>query len=291
MARRFSSCQPGRSSTSGSGRRRCLTCRGISGSSPTTVPGTAAPTGRMTPRAYDFDVQVRHALAVLDATGTEKAVVIGLSQGSAWALQLAAEHGPRVLGAILISSSLAITDGHPAATLRRAIRPSFRRRGCLSSSETRWSTGSRTIRRTGRHTTRTSCGSSSACVFPNHTRPSRSRTASAGDSSTTPDVLTAEAGGARPSRETVEAWCRDVTCPVLAIHGSNDMISPPLARTTARRADRWRVRRLGGRWPHPTGTRTGASQPPDSRVRGIASPRPEAIGRGRTSLTKPNSGA
>ena len=63
--------------------------------------------------AYDFDVQVRHAVAVLDATGTEKAVVVGLSQGSAWALQLAAEHGARVLGAILISSSLAITDGHP----------------------------------------------------------------------------------------------------------------------------------------------------------------------------------
>ncbi len=38
----------------------------------------------------------------------------GLSQGGAWALQLAAEHGDRVLGAVFICPSLAITDGHPA---------------------------------------------------------------------------------------------------------------------------------------------------------------------------------
>ena len=44
---------------------------------------------------------------------------------------------------------------------------------------------------------------------------------------TTPDVLAAEAEAARPSRETVEAWCRAVTSPVLAIHGDHDLISPP----------------------------------------------------------------
>jgi pimeloyl-ACP methyl ester carboxylesterase len=44
---------------------------------------------------------------------------------------------------------------------------------------------------------------------------------------TTSDVLATEAGAARPSRHTVEQWCRAVTSPVLAIHGSHDQVSPP----------------------------------------------------------------
>ena len=42
----------------------------------------------------------------------------------------------------------------------------------------------------------------------------------------TPDVLAAEAAGALPSRDTVEAWCRAVACPVLAVHGSRDLVRP-----------------------------------------------------------------
>ena len=44
---------------------------------------------------------------------------------------------------------------------------------------------------------------------------------------TTPDVLAAEAQGARPGRQTVEEWCRAVASPVLAMHGDHDLISPP----------------------------------------------------------------
>jgi pimeloyl-ACP methyl ester carboxylesterase len=44
---------------------------------------------------------------------------------------------------------------------------------------------------------------------------------------TTPDVLAAEAGGARPDRRTLEKWCRDITGPVLAVHGTRDLVSPP----------------------------------------------------------------
>ncbi len=77
--------------------------------------------------AYDHDAQVRHARAVLDATGVDRAVVVGLSQGGAWALQLAAEHGDRVLGSVLICPSLPITDGHEvrlAAGLSTDLPPS-----------------------------------------------------------------------------------------------------------------------------------------------------------------------
>ena len=176
-------------------------------------------------RAYDFDVQVRHALAVLDATGTEKAVVIGLSQGSAWALQLAAEQGVRVLGAILISSSLAITDGHPMrlaegdpAALPVSRVPVIERdpvEHWVKDDPAYWKA----------HYEDFLWFFFGMCFpEPHSTKPIEDCVGWGLE--TTPEVLTAEAGGARPSRETVEAWCSDVTCPVLAIHGSNDMISP-----------------------------------------------------------------
>jgi pimeloyl-ACP methyl ester carboxylesterase len=177
------------------------------------------------PVAYDHEVQVRHALAVLDATGTEKAVVIGLSQGSAWALQLAAEHGARVLGAIFISSSLAITDGHPArlsegdpAELPLSRVPLIERdpvEHWAKDDPAYWETHYEDF-----------LWFFFGMCFPEPHSTKQIEDCVGWGLETTPDVLTAEAGGSRPSRDTIEEWCSAVTCPVLAIHGSNDMISP-----------------------------------------------------------------
>jgi pimeloyl-ACP methyl ester carboxylesterase len=52
--------------------------------------------------AYAESEFARDALDVLDATGTEQAVVVGLSRGTQRALLLAAEHPERVLGAVLV---------------------------------------------------------------------------------------------------------------------------------------------------------------------------------------------
>jgi pimeloyl-ACP methyl ester carboxylesterase/predicted glycosyltransferase len=59
------------------------------------------------------------ALAVLDATRTERAVLVSLSLGSQRALILAAEHPERVAGAVFIAPSLPIAPGHP----ERAVYP------------------------------------------------------------------------------------------------------------------------------------------------------------------------
>jgi pimeloyl-ACP methyl ester carboxylesterase len=56
--------------------------------------------------AYADTEFVADALAVLDATGTERAIVVGLSMGAAYALRLAAEHADRVLGAVFIGPAL-----------------------------------------------------------------------------------------------------------------------------------------------------------------------------------------
>ena len=63
--------------------------------------------------AYADTEYVADALSVLDATGTERSVVVGLSMGAGYALRLAAEHPERVLGAVFIGASVPILDRRP----------------------------------------------------------------------------------------------------------------------------------------------------------------------------------
>src|ERR671922_1427291 len=52
------------------------------------------------------------ALAVLDATATERAILVSLSLGAQRALLLAAEHPERVAGSVFLGPTLPIAPGH-----------------------------------------------------------------------------------------------------------------------------------------------------------------------------------
>ena len=69
--------------------------------------------------AYAEHEYAADALAVLDATATERAVVVSLSLGAQRSLVLAAEHPERVAGLVFIAPSLPIAPGHP----ERAVHP------------------------------------------------------------------------------------------------------------------------------------------------------------------------
>jgi pimeloyl-ACP methyl ester carboxylesterase len=56
--------------------------------------------------AYTHMEFAADTLAVLDGTGTERAVLVGFSCGAVWALQLAADHPARVLGVVTISPAV-----------------------------------------------------------------------------------------------------------------------------------------------------------------------------------------
>ena len=123
------------------------------------------------PASYGHDRWVADTLAVMEATGTEQAVLVALSRGAAWSLGVAADHPERVLGLFLIGSSPGFAAGAPqtapgelgaaGATTRRAGR------------STTGTTGSTAARRTSSRSSSTRCS-------PSRTPPSRSRTASAG---------------------------------------------------------------------------------------------------------------
>ena len=84
-------------------------------------PGNGQSDRPLDPLAHHVDAVVEHALSVLDATETDRVMLVSLSQGVREALKLAAEHADRVMGAILIGSTCAIEPGHPermAATVR-----------------------------------------------------------------------------------------------------------------------------------------------------------------------------
>jgi pimeloyl-ACP methyl ester carboxylesterase len=65
------------------------------------------------PAAYNEYEHAGDALAVLDETETERAVLVTLSLGAQRGLALAANHPERVTGIVFISPSLSIAPGHP----------------------------------------------------------------------------------------------------------------------------------------------------------------------------------
>jgi pimeloyl-ACP methyl ester carboxylesterase len=57
------------------------------------------------------------SLAVLDATGTERAVLVGLSCGALWGTLLAADHPERIAGAVFIGPAVGLAPSHPERTV------------------------------------------------------------------------------------------------------------------------------------------------------------------------------
>jgi pimeloyl-ACP methyl ester carboxylesterase/predicted glycosyltransferase len=60
------------------------------------------------PEAYRTAEFTADALAVMDATGTERAVLVALSMGATWALELGALHPERVAGIVFIGPALSL---------------------------------------------------------------------------------------------------------------------------------------------------------------------------------------
>ena len=58
------------------------------------------------PASYSAAEFAADALAVMDATETERAVLVSVSRGALWSLELCAEHPERVLGAIFIAPTV-----------------------------------------------------------------------------------------------------------------------------------------------------------------------------------------
>ena len=81
--------------------------------------------------AYEVEELVADAVAVLDATATERAVVVSADSGARQALALVAGHPDRVAGAAFIAPYLPLTPWPPVETMWRTFEESRRRRLAL----------------------------------------------------------------------------------------------------------------------------------------------------------------
>ena len=168
-----------------------------------------------TSAAYHDDLMTSDIAAVMDATGTERAVLIGLCVDGVWrAIRLAAQDPGRVLGIVAFGVGVPVSRPRRTTT-RRPGRPST-----TSSPPTRG--GACTTGISGVTTTPTSRASSSPRSRRSPIRPRRSTMPRAGPS-------TARSRRCLPSLvpssrwiEGVEQVCRAVRCPMLLVHGTED---------------------------------------------------------------------
>jgi pimeloyl-ACP methyl ester carboxylesterase/predicted glycosyltransferase len=196
-------------------------------------PGNGRSDRPLTPAPYAQSAQVAYTIAVLDATGTDRAVVVGLSKAANWGLQLAADHPRRVHGLVLIGASVTLTPRSEervrAATLAPAPAdlPSSRVPEVQPDPPSQW-----VKYNTGYWRERYD---DFAWFFLGQCFSERRSTKQIEDGvgwalETTGEVLATEHEAGYPESDEVRDWASRISCPVLLIHGDDDRVSP-LARS------------------------------------------------------------
>ena len=168
-----------------------------------------------TVEAYDEREFAADAIAVMDATGTERAVIVGLSAGALWGAVLAAEHAERVSAAVFIA---------PAAPFGQALaRVTTPFNEPLESYEG-WS-------KYNRHYWLNSYQDflefffSKVFTEPHSTKQTEDCVGWGLD--TTPETLALTVLGRKLNDpDEFAALCRRIACPVVVIHGTEDEVRP-----------------------------------------------------------------
>jgi pimeloyl-ACP methyl ester carboxylesterase/predicted glycosyltransferase len=166
--------------------------------------------------AYRTDEYVADALAVMDATGTERAVVIGLSQGGHFAAILAARHPERVVSAMLVAPAAPFGPNIPGRSKQNFLAPRNTDEGWDKYNRDYW-----------RHDYRgfTEFFFREAFSEPHSTKNIVDCVAWA--SETDPDTLIDTVLARFLPQDDGEEVYRTIRRPVVVVHGDRDRIVPP----------------------------------------------------------------
>jgi pimeloyl-ACP methyl ester carboxylesterase/predicted glycosyltransferase len=182
------------------------------------------------PAAYTEAEFAADALAVMDATRTERAFLVAYSLGAVRALLLAAERPERVAGVVFIAPSIALTPPHPERRVHTFAEPLDTTEGWAKHNLHYW-------RREFRDYLEFFFGR----VFTEPHSTKQIEDCVGWGLETTPETLAATLTAQNlPTRDEALALCARVRCPVLVIHGDEDAVSPhergsELARATGGR--------------------------------------------------------
>jgi pimeloyl-ACP methyl ester carboxylesterase/predicted glycosyltransferase len=163
-----------------------------------------------TAEAYSDRAYVDDAIAVLDATGVSRAVVVGLSMGGRHALQLAAWYPERAAGVIAIGAAL------PWPIPPDFDEPKDSYEGWGKANRHYWLADYRGW---------VEFFMSQVFTEP-HSIKQREDGVGWGLETTAETMLLTGPGVAEPTEADAEAICRRVRCPVLIVHGDQDGIVP-----------------------------------------------------------------
>ena len=179
--------------------------------------------------AYLQQAQVAYALAVLDATGTGRAVLVGLSKAANWALDLAANHPDRVLGTVLIGPSVALAASAATRTgyvdFHRAL-PQMRPSAVPQLGEDPPSDWAKYNRGYWDDHYEDFLWFFIGQCFPERHSTKQIDDAVAWGREAGSKVLLADAAAPWPDAGTLREWCGRITGPVQLVHGDDDRISP-----------------------------------------------------------------
>ena len=159
---------------------------------------------------------VLDALAVLDASATERAVVVGVSCATLWGVLLAAEHPERVAGAAFIGPAVPLAPPLTERTVYPFDEPLDTDEGWAKYNIHHWLRDYRDFLEffVGK------------CFTEPHST-KQIEDAIGWALETTPEVLADhDAGIALPTGADFRELCKRVRCPVLVIHGDGDRIRP-----------------------------------------------------------------
>ncbi len=161
---------------------------------------------------YGWDHQVADAIAVMDATKTDTAVVMGVSNGGHLAALLAARHPARVLGAVLIAAS------------PPTIGPNFLHWQNFGQRRDSYEGWGKCNKHYWRHNYRDFVEFFWSKIYPEPHSTKQIEDSLAWSLETTPETLidTVISGG-DPGGEEVY---RGIACPALLIHGDQDLSIP-----------------------------------------------------------------
>jgi pimeloyl-ACP methyl ester carboxylesterase/predicted glycosyltransferase len=191
-------------------------------------PGNGRSDRPLDPAPYDQAAQVAYALAVLDATGTDRAVVVALSRATNWALELAADHPARVHGTVVIGPAIALPPyASRDLTKPEPHLPPSAVPGLATDPPAHWAKYNQQYWQT-HHEDFAWFFLGQCFPEPHSTKAIEDGVAWALES--TGAVLAAESRADRPDEKAIREWCARIDSPVLVLHGTADPISP-LARS------------------------------------------------------------
>ena len=179
-------------------------------------PGNGRSDRPLDPAPYGYEAEGRSAVAVLDATGTERAVLVSLSMGAQWALWVTAHHPGRVLGNVFVGPSIDLGLGNEEWQLPQPFdEPYTSTEGWAKYNRQYW---------LEQYEDFLEFFFSECFTEPHSTK--QVEDCVGWGLETTPHVLIAVAAAPEADEATLLGWCARGRRPALVLHGDEDEISP-----------------------------------------------------------------